>query len=248
VYAVLTTLLVGVFSLIDLFFSGYLRLARLGTVAEVGAVIAFGFWFNSLHRRVDTIIDATFFRQRHKAEVQLARNAAALPLATTAKPVARALVEEPVRALSLASSALFRRGSDGTYAREESLGWSQADISKLDADDEHLLTLVQAENGPLSLYDHPWRREGVPSGQGHPVLALPIIVRRELAAVVFYGSHVHGEAIDRDEIRAIAQLGPAAAVAYDHLEAEAMRRENELMRKENETLRGVIAEFQIQPT
>jgi hypothetical protein len=248
VYGVLTTLLVGIFSVVDWFFTDYLRLARLGTVAEVGAVVAFGFWFNGLHRRVDTIIDATFFRQRHRAEVQLARNAAALPLATTTTTIAQALVDEPVRALSLASAALFRRGSDGVYVRQESQGWAEADIAKLDAKDEHLLTLAQAENGPLSLYDHPWRSEGVPTGPASPVLALPIIVRRALTAVVFYGSHVHGEPLDPDEIRAIAQLGPAAAVAYDHLEAEAMKRENDDMRKENETLRGVIAEFQIQPT
>lgn len=112
--------------------------------------------------------------------------------------------------------------------------------------DESLLALAQAEGGPLSLYDHRWRTEKVPGSAARPVLALPIIVRRELAAIVFYGSHVHGEALDPDEIKAVANLAPGAS-AYDHLEAESAKREAESMRKENESLRTQLAEAQIQP-
>jgi len=247
VYGVLTTLLVGVFSIIDWFFTDYLRLARLGTIAEVGAVVAFGLWFNGLHKRVDTFIDATFFRQRHKAEVQLARDAAALPLATTTGAIAHFLVSEPMQAMSLASAALFRRGRDGVFMREESEGWSAGDLSRLDDVDEPLLMLAQSEGGPLSLYDHRWRTDGLPAGPGRPVLALPIIVRRELTAIVFYGSHIHGEGLDPDEIKAIAGLATGAAAAYDHLDAEALRRENEAMKSRVESLETQLAEAQIQP-
>ncbi len=41
--------------------------------------VAGGCLVNGLHKRVDWFIDATFFRQRHQAERQLARNASALP-------------------------------------------------------------------------------------------------------------------------------------------------------------------------
>lgn len=247
VYGVLTTLLVGVFSVIDWFFTDYLRIARLGTIAEVGAVVAFGLWFNGLHKRVDSLVDATFFRQRHRAEVQLARNAAALQFATTPQIVAKALVVEPARALSLASAALFRRQRDQTYVREASEGWGDDDISRLDESDGHLLMLLQAEHGPLSLYDHPWRTEAVPPGPAQPIMALPIIVRGELAAIALYGAHIHGEPLDPDEIRAIAGLATGAAAAYDHLEADSMRRENEKMRNEVESLRGLLAQAKIQP-
>jgi hypothetical protein len=248
VYTVLTTLLVGIFSLIDWFFADYLRLARLGTVAEVGAVIAFGFWFNGLHRRVDAIIDATFFRQRHRAEVQLARDAAALPMAESLGTVSHFLIDEPVRALSLASAALFRRRRDDVYIREASEAWTADSLSQLDRSDEPLLLLAKAENGPLSLYDHPWRTAGVPDGPARPILALPIVVRRELAAIVFYGSHLHGEVLDPDEIKAIAGLAPGAGAAYDHLEAEAMRQQVALLQKTVEIQQALLAEAQIQPT
>ena len=245
VFGILTTILVGAFSIIDWFFTDYLRLARLGTIAEVGAVVAFGLWFNALHRRVDTFIDATFFRQRHKAEMQLARDAAALPLAPTTSAVAHFLVSEPVHALMLASAALFRRNSDGIFGREQSEGWGADDISRLGAEDDPLLMLAQTAGGPLSLYDHRWRTEAVPAGAACPVLALPIMVRRELVAIVFFGSHIHGEGLDPDEIKALAGLQTGAAAAYDHLDAERLRRDNESMKQRVGSLEMRLAQADI---
>ena len=245
VYGILTSILVGGFALVDWLFIDKLKLARLGTIAEMGVAVAGGFWLNGLHRRVDWLIDATFFRQRHRAEVQLARIAAALPQARTAETVAQFLVHEPVRALSLASAALFMPGSDIAFMRTDSEGWSSADLQRLNGRDDPLLTLAQTENGPLSLYDHPWRTDGVPAGPACPVLALPIVVRRELAAIVFYGAHVHGEPLDPDEIKAIAALANGAAAAYDHLEAEAMRNEVASLQRAVEIQQALLAEARI---
>jgi len=94
----------------------------------------------------------------------------------------------------------------------------------------------------VSLFDHPWRTQDVPSGPAQPALALPIIIRRELAAIVFYGNHAHGEALDPDEIRAIAGLATGAAAAYDHLDAEKMRAEYASMKREVASLRTGLAQ------
>lgn len=248
VYTVLTTVLVGVLSIIDWFFIEKLKLVRLGTIAEVCAAVGIGFWFNGLHHRVDAFIDAVFFRQRHRAEVRLARAATALPLAPTMGGIAHFLIDEPTDALALASAALFRRRSDGRFVREESRGWEVVQLPALADPDVPLLMLVQTAATPLSLYDYRWRSNGLPTGPARPVLALPIMVRRELVAVVLYGTHVHGEPLDPDEVRALGQLAPAAAIAFDHLEGETLRREIDVMRREVEKLRGVVAELQIQPT
>ena len=40
---------------------------------------------------------------------------------------------------------------------------------------------------------------------------------------VVYGAHANGADIDPDELRALAGLVKNAAVAYDHLEAQALR-------------------------
>ncbi|MDQ6781272.1 MAG: hypothetical protein M3Z37_09010, partial [Candidatus Eremiobacteraeota bacterium] len=247
VYGIMTTIIVGAFSVVDWLFVEKLKLVRLGTIAELGVAVAGGFWFNGMHRRVDAFIDATFFRERHRAELVLSRDAAALRFAETPEIVAHFLIDEPMRALSLASAALFRRRRDGIYVCEAAKGWGPDSIARLDADDDPLLLLARTENGPLSLHDHPWRTHGVPGGPNRPVLALPIIVRRELAAIAFYGAHLHGEALDPDEIRIIAGLATSSAAAYDHIEAETLRKENETIRGEVSSLRTQLAETQIQP-
>ena len=246
VYATLTTMLVVLFSLIDWLFSGYLQLTGLSTVAEVGAAVAVGIWFNALHRRVDGFIDATFFRRRHAAERQLARDAAALHYAASQNAIATALVAEPVRCLSLASAALFRADGQGRYVREASEGWSATDASRLADADEHFLAQLKAENGPLSLDEAPLRTAGLPLGTAHPALALPIISRGELLAVALYGPHLHGEMLDPDEIKCIGALAPGAAAAYDHLAVESMQKKMDAMQRQLDALQRTSSP-QIQP-
>ena len=65
------------------------------------------------------------------------------------------------------------------------------------------------------------------------------------AAIVFYGAHLHGEALDPDEVRIIAGLAAGAAAAYDRIEAEALRKDNEAMKNEVDSLRTRLAEIQI---
>lgn len=247
VYTILTTLLVGILSIIDWFFIEKLKLIRFGTIAEIVVAIAIGFWFNGLHKRVDRLIDATFFRQRHRAESQLAQIAASLPHVTTAKAIGEFLVSEPVRILSLASAALFHRQSDGVFRRVESRGWRESDVTRLDDEDDRVLALALAQRAPLSLYDHPWRTRDVPVGPALPSLALPITVRQELAAIVFYGAHLHGEALDPDEIKAISGLAAGAAAAYDHLQAQALQRKIESMQTEIDLLRPRTGRVEILP-
>jgi hypothetical protein len=73
------------------------------------------------------------------------------------------------------------------------------------------------------------------------------MVRRDLAAIVFFGSHLHGEGLDPDEIKALAVLQTGAAAAYDHLDAEAMRRENESMKSRLDSLEARLAQANVQP-
>jgi hypothetical protein len=73
-------------------------------------------------------------------------------------------------------------------------------------------------------------RPDLPRGDKEPVLAIPVLVRDRLIAIALYGSHINREALDPDEGASIDRLAGGAAAAYDHLEAEALRREIELLR------------------
>src|SRR5579863_2490453 len=68
VYALLTTLFVGLFAVIDWFVGRVLDQTRWALVAEIGVAIGVGFWLNGLHARVDRFVDAVLFRRRHAAE------------------------------------------------------------------------------------------------------------------------------------------------------------------------------------
>jgi hypothetical protein len=51
-------------------------------------------------------------------------------------------------------------------------------------------------------------------------------------AVVLYGGHRDGEALDAEEERLLNALGHAAATAYEHLHAEDSERENMALREQ----------------
>jgi hypothetical protein len=73
------------------------------------------------------------------------------------------------------------------------------------------------------------------------VLALPVFLRSQLAAIVLFGPHVTGEAFDPDELRSLTALCRGASAAFDHLEAEQRRAECEDLRKTIERLQGRAA-------
>lgn len=199
--------------------------------AEIGAAVALGFWLNGLHNRVDQFIDFVFFRGRHMAEVRLARVADALPHASAPEAIDGLLVREPADALQLASAALFRLDNDGSYRRAATIGWLPGSAQALEADDPLVLHL-KAAHAPLDIEMMSWPRTDVPIGPARPVLALPIVVRRQLVAIALYGAHADGVDLDPDEVRAVSGLAVGAAAAYDHIEAETLRRAYEALRRE----------------
>lgn len=234
VYGVLTAIVVGVFALIDWLFSSVFANARFGLIAEITAAVAIGFWLNGLHVRIDRLIDTVLFRDRHKAELRLARVAGALPHAIDAGAVDAMLVGEPVATLRLASGAVFKRDESGCFTRAGAEGWPEGSRMMLGTGDPLVLQL-QAEQAPLRLSELRWARADLPQGRAEPVIALPIIVRRSLAGILLYGAHVDATDVDPDEVKVLASLATSAAAAYDHIEAETLRRENAALQNRLDT-------------
>jgi len=235
VYTILTAMLVGVFALIDFFIGTWLARSQLAFIVEIVAAVSIGFSLNTMHGRVDLFVDSVLFRRRHLAEKRLARVARMLPHAPSIDFVDETLSVDPESALELSSSAVFRRQSDGTFRRRFAVGWDGSTDSIEPSD--HLVVLLQAELEPLRLSDVRWPRADIPTGLHQPLLAVPIVIRHELAAIALYGGHVGGEALDPDEIRSLRELAVPAGAAYDHLEAETLRQQLEELRESNAELR-----------
>jgi hypothetical protein len=232
VYGILTALLVAAFALADWLLGRQLAGSGMAVAADVGITIAFAFWLNSIHRRIDTFVDSTLFRTRHLAERRIERLAGTLPHARAREAVSQLLVSEPVDALGLASAALFRRTKDDLFVRESDVGWPADCARIIDADDKLVLHL-QSEQVPLDLHDLRWARSDLPRGAAQPQFAVPIAVRKQVLAFVLYGGHAEGLALDPDETKVLGSLMTGASAAYDHLDAEALRAEALVFQKES---------------
>src|SRR5450631_3260464 len=202
VYAILTTLIVGVFALLDWLMHKVLEQTKIALAAEIVAALSLGFCMNGLHRRINQFIDSTLFRQRYLAARRLTRAAVSLPHAASVGAVDEMLVGEPVDALRLTSAAIFRARNGADFAREAAVNWPDGTAQRLDPS-EQLVMLLRGERGPLRLDDIRWPRPDLPRGDKEPVLAVPVLVRDRLIAIALYGSHSNGEALDPDEAASI---------------------------------------------
>lgn len=246
VYGSITALIVGLFGVIDWFFSSYLSLSKAGTAADIVVAIGIGIWFRALHGRVDAIVDAIFFRRRHEAETRLRRLSKALPHASSIDAVVDALVDRAADALDLSSAAIFFREGTSRFVRARAIGWGEEGAAALSADDVLVLQL-SAEQQPLVLSHVDYDRKVMPRGTAQPALAVPISVRNELRAVVLYGPHRRGDDLDPDEIAVLTLLAVSASAALDHAEAVRTREESVALAKEVELMRVELATLRAEP-
>ncbi|HYK54621.1 MAG TPA: GAF domain-containing protein [Candidatus Eremiobacteraceae bacterium] len=246
VYGVITTIVIGVFALVDWFFSRFLAQQQIAAVAEIVAALGMGFGINAMHRLIDRFIDRLLFRRRHLAEVRLARATAGIHHVTQASAIDETLTDEPVDALGLTSAAVFHRARDGSFERARAIGWD-GDSTNVVAANDSLVQNLQGERGLIRLRDV--RRPGahLPDGQSSPAIAVPLFVRHDLDGFVLFGSHVGGEDFDPVEIALLERLANAAASTYDHLEAQAAMAEADRLARELSEARSVIASLRTQP-
>lgn len=223
VFGTLTTAIVALFGFIDWFFGRYLAAARFGTIVEIALAVGLGFWLDALHKHVDSFVDAVLFRRRHQAALRLRRLARALAQVGSTEGVAEAVVDHPVEAMGLASAALFLRDDAGGFVRVRSIGWRDSDLANI-GEGDLLVAMLASEQQAIRLHDAGWHVKCLPDGAGTPVIAFPFSVRRQLKALALYGPHTSAEDLDPDEISVMAELALGAAEAFDHIEAEALRK------------------------
>jgi hypothetical protein len=238
VYGTLTSLIAGTFLLLDWFMSNQFAGPRYTLTAEIIFALALGSSLNMLHRNVDRLVDGIFFRKRRLAEEQLAAAASAVSRAESFSAVDQFLIHEPVQALVLVSAALFRRNDRGHFVRKLAVGWERGDAEELSSNDALVLHLV-ARAAPVRVADVAWSAKA--PHMASAVLAMPVLLREQVAAIVLYGPHRNGADIDPDEQKSLAPLLERAGAAYDHVDAKALRAKVELLTREREAKEREIA-------
>jgi hypothetical protein len=143
--------------------------------------------------------------------------------AATVDSIDTKLVTAPARALDLASAAVFRHDGKTLRRHVEAVGWVEPSVNLLDPADP-LLSSARS-NLPFSIKPEDARRLGLPAGLASPTLAVPVSDRLTFHALALYGPHASGADLSHDEQSMLARLAEAAALAYRHTEAEALRRQ-----------------------
>jgi len=249
VAAVLSALGIAAFVLIEWALSAFF--SRLGTtgvlVVNIAAAMIVGLFAPSINRLVGTLVDRVLFSRQTRARERAVRLASGLPYVESRATIARALTRDLCTWLELPSGAVFRRGEDGRFVREEAVGWDEADL--LDpADVERVLLQLTADRTLLRINDDGdvTRR---PHGDATPALAFPLESRQELIGFIVYSMHAGGVDVDPDERALLADAARLASRGYDAIELAtrvevAYRARIEAEAEAKETLRRANAQLE----
>ncbi len=190
---------------------------------QAAVTVALGFGLNRLHRHIESSVERVLFRKRYESAQYLRTLGQSLSVATHESVVEDAITADAARELDLASAALFRYVPEKhAFVRRRAVGWEETSAHELSADDP-LIRFLKVARTPLRPGDARWTPGDVPSGIAAPALAIPMLLRGDVDAVVLYGAHSDHTEIDSAEAEELAELIERASAALDHVEAAALR-------------------------
>lgn len=181
------------------------------------------FLISRAHEWTTEIADRLFDREFRLAERRLAAAGQEIRRADKLPDIERLLVDEPMRALQLASAAVFRE-EDGLLRRRASAGWDASDAEALRPDEPPLAGRLDGAPFRLDTAGAVDPQSGrLPGDEARPVLCAPIGNNRRCFAVALYGSHEAGTDLDKKERDLLGRLARDAEIAYAHVERENLR-------------------------
>ena len=187
------------------------------------------FLISRLHEWTTELADRLFDRDFRKAERRLEEIGHDIQHADRLGDIERLMVEEPVKALRLASAAVFRE-EDGIFRRRASVGWNAEHLDTLNDGEPPLPATPAIAPFPIAPF-----AGGAPDDLGRPVLGVPIGNPRRRFAVVLYSAHVSGTDLDSAERALLGALALDAEIAYGQVERE-------LLQKRVDSLENLLGE------
>jgi len=175
-----------------------------GLIANATLALVLGVSLSYIHRRVDTFVDAVFFRKRYDDERALrefSREAAYV----TEREVLLDQTVDKVRTHTDARNAALLVRENRVYKAERGFGDVPAEI---DENDPAILAL-KARHKPFD--PHPYATEM----RGY--LAVPMVARGHLVGILLFGERASGEAYAPDEIDALSEFAHGVGSALDGL-------------------------------
>lgn len=207
VYTLLSVFIVGLFALVDLFFTRALAQNNAGLIADIGLALVLGFSFNTMHGRVDAFVDRFLFRARHVAEEHVRAVADGMAFAHSEAHVHSMLTKEPLQAFDLTGARII------------------TELSGAPDDLQTLASCVEAHRGAVRVSDGQWNLQPAVFNEFMPAIAVPVLSHGSVDAFVLYGLHANGTDLDAEEVALLERLCSGAGSAMDRLEAERLRLE-----------------------
>ena len=182
------------------------------------------FVISRAHEWMTEVADRLFDRKFRLAEHRLAAVGEEIRRTERLADIERLLVDEPVRALRLASAAVFRE-EDGVFRRRASAGWEGADADTLRADEAPLAGRFVGGPFRLDAIGAVGPAVGrLPGDVKRPVLGAPVGNPRRCFAVALYGGHEAGTDLDDKERDLLGGLARDAEIAYAHVERDQLHK------------------------
>jgi hypothetical protein len=179
-----------------------------------------------LHELSVDIAERAFNRRYHRIRLRLESAGEGMGQAKDFATIDRLLVEVPAEGMRLSSAAVFR-WMDGALRRvEPAIGWPVDGLAVLDHKQDARLLANLPQGTPLRLARGGWQRPGLPGDDQAPCLAVPVCGgATEGKAIALFGPHLTGSDITADERELLRIFAGRAALAYDKVEIDTLRRE-----------------------
>ncbi len=186
--------------------------SRASVILQLCAALALGLSVRAIHERVDRFVDDLFFRERHAAEAAVRKFAHEALLITSQDDLVIKTVEVAELNLHMSGCAFYTRRAN-EYAPLHSTFVSDAVADEND----YAILDMRAWHAPVDVGGAQTRLPGE--------LAVPMIVRGQLAGFLLCGEKASHEAYAPDERDALALLARDAGIALDSLRIRAIERD-----------------------
>jgi hypothetical protein len=180
-----------------------------GLIANGGLALALGLSLSYIHKRVDALIEALFFRKRRadgRALLDFSREAAYV---TDSDDLVDRAIETVQLHTDAGSGAILLNGA-GAYAVARSFGNG---LSATVGENDGAILALKTWHRPLDPHHYSTSMQGA--------LALPMLARGRLLGVLLLGERTGGEAYAPDEVEALSQLAHGVGSAMDVLSIHA---------------------------
>lgn len=190
VYTILTTLVVGIFVLVENVLNAVAVSRGIGLTVEIAVALGLGLSLNVLHKRVEGVLERTLFRRKFEAALKLQQLSEEAAYTESPDALLRRATTEIPRAMGASGAALYERREKGyELIADGGLALPQT----VDVDDAAFVRL-RTRLSPVDLGD-------IASALGPDAVAFPLAVRGQLSGALICGRRANGEIYAPDEMR-----------------------------------------------